>query len=129
MKQITEDYCSYEIAVLLKEKGFDEPCWNYYYNSKLEHYFRPVKNSEWPLNRVSAPTHQMALKWLREIYHCHVIIEYTFKADAKLTNDYVSYCYSAENANTFIAFTQDEWYDTYEQAVEAALLYVLKNLI
>ena len=25
MKQITEDYCSYEIAKLLKEKGFDIP--------------------------------------------------------------------------------------------------------
>ena len=74
MKQITEDYVSFETAKLLKEKGFDEPCWNYYYDSKLEHYFRPVKNNEWPLNRVSAPTHQMVLKWLREVHGIFISI-------------------------------------------------------
>ena len=30
MKQITEDYVSFEIAKLLKEKGFDIPCDSYY---------------------------------------------------------------------------------------------------
>ena len=27
---ITEDYCSYEVAKLLKEKGFNEPCRAYW---------------------------------------------------------------------------------------------------
>lgn len=34
---ITEDYCSYEVAKLLKEKGFDEPCkvWYSEYTSQF----------------------------------------------------------------------------------------------
>ena len=31
---IQEAYCSYEIAKLLKEKGFSEPCF-YYYKDKV----------------------------------------------------------------------------------------------
>ena len=27
---ITEDYCSYEVSKLLKEKGFNEPIWTRY---------------------------------------------------------------------------------------------------
>ena len=30
MAIITEDYVSYEVAKLLKEKGFDEPCYTCY---------------------------------------------------------------------------------------------------
>ena len=126
MKQITEDYCSYEIAKLLKEKGFYIPCRQAYFNGSLVDY---TMYGFCDGELLDCPSQSLALKWLREIYHCHVTIEYVFKADAKLTNDYVSYCFSVENANTFIEFTQDEWYDTYEEAVEAAILYVLKNLI
>jgi hypothetical protein len=123
---ITEDYVSFEVAKLLKEKGFDEFTFsNYNENGIIQ--FNEVETRV--AKGYQRPTHQMALKWLRKVYHCHVIIGYVFKADAKLTNDYVSYCYSVENANTFVEFTQDEWYDSYEEAIEASLLYVLKNLI
>jgi len=121
MKQITEDYCSFEIAKLLKEKGFDEPCWNYY-DLKLEHYFRPVKNKEWPLNRVSAPTHQMVLKWMREVHKIHVVI-YPY-ADYSCDN----YQFDVYKDGKFVV-SKDYGYINYEQAVEAALKYTLENLI
>ena len=35
---ITEDYVSFEIAKLLKEKGFSEPCYTCYLNKELYHY-------------------------------------------------------------------------------------------
>lgn len=141
---ITEDYVSFEVAKLLKEKGFNEPCWNCYYDSELEHYFRPVKNNEWPLNRVSVPTHQMALKWLREVHNIVIEIntdDYMTTTDGKLK---VSYSYTIWTFIRHLGETGliDARYDdrafwqenvkvgqSYEEAVEAALKYALENLI
>ena len=124
MKQITEDYVSFETAKLLKEKGFDEPCWNYYYDSKLEHYFRPVKNNEWPLNRVSAPTHQMVLKWLREVHAIFIsIMCCTYPTLNKVIWIPDITTFESVFPNSAVEC------DTYEEAVETAILYVLKNLI
>ena len=36
MATITEDYCDFETAKLLKEKGFNEPCLKEYYISSGE---------------------------------------------------------------------------------------------
>ena len=42
---ITEDYCSFEVAKLLKENGFDVPCNHYYFNKKLEEVNYYERNS------------------------------------------------------------------------------------
>ena len=49
---ITEDYCSFEVAKLLEEKGFHAPDLHGL-DSSLGHLWIKV-------------THQMAMKWLRE---------------------------------------------------------------
>lgn len=126
---ITEDYVSFETAKLLKEKGFegDTSC-----------YFVPNSSKRWTYqhyhdfdkkDRIECPTLQMAMKWLRKEHYCHIIIDYTFTADANLSEEYVSYCYKVENAKTYIQHTQDEWYNTSEEACDAAIQYCLKNLI
>ena len=77
---ITEDYCSYGIAKLLKEKGFNEPCRAYWDDQpKLDMHtlffsVEPIKNSEQIANNTSCPTHQMAMKWLREIHNICITI-------------------------------------------------------
>ena len=71
----------------------------------------------------------MAMKWLREVHKIHISISYTIKADANIADDYVSYCFAVENAKTFFYHSQDEWYNTYEEACEAAIKYCLENLI
>ena len=70
---IQERYCSYEVAKLLKEKGFDEPCRSYYLD---KHDYRKCAMSldkhnlmDWNILR---PTHQMAIDWLREIHKLHI---------------------------------------------------------
>ena len=78
---IEEDYVSYETAQLLKSKGFDELCYACYeyfrsgvtmYSGWLfEYKGEPVHNTN---DRVKCPTLQMAMKWLREIYHIHTEI-------------------------------------------------------
>lgn len=79
---ITEDYVSFETAKLLKEKGFDEECFAYYYvmpHKTVIAYDKDFpKNSDLSLIYTnlefgSLPTLQMAMKWLREVYNLHII--------------------------------------------------------
>ena len=71
---IREDYVSFETAKLLKEKGFDVP---YYYCSRVysEHgTLQGVSSVQFPnVKYISAPTLQMAMKWLREVHNLHII--------------------------------------------------------
>ena len=118
---IKEAYCSFKVAKLLKEKGFDELCIYYYKDGAL--MFNPFlkgRNS-YQTDTCSAPTHQMAMKWLREIYNIDII---TFHE--KLPND----CYWARiERNLSTEFEQEPEYNSYEDAVEAAIKYCLENLI
>ena len=119
MKQITEDYVSYEIAVLLKEKGFTQFTNMGYMEGVLTNVsvFQVEHNPD--RFEAYAYTHQMALKWLREN---NLYIEIR----RSLNTFY--YGWKVEQGISEKA-TFDYKYDFYEQAVEAAILYVLKNLI
>lgn len=109
---ITEDYCSFEVAKLLKEKGFDEPCTEL---NKL-----CLRDGEKPVLKV---THQKAMKWLREKQIYIRIIEDTFGKSFRFE------VYS-KNPNVIVNYYIPNYYiDTYEDTVEAALKYCLENLI
>lgn len=63
---IKERYVNLEVARLLRDKGFDEGCYGYYYCGKLTFlYDRLNKNSEHTDLLVSAPTQQVAVDWMR----------------------------------------------------------------
>lgn len=122
---ITEDYCSYEIAKLLKEKGFEGVC-KYAYSNK-GNYFE-VDRSNFDEVYCLRPTHQMAMKWLREIHWVISIIPKSFYADGKCA----SWSYSIWADDNLEIDGEEEWeniYGSYEEATEAALKYSLKNLI
>jgi hypothetical protein len=126
---ITEDYVSFEVAKLLKEKGFDEKTLSYYEDNVLcrGDWF------EWnrsPLGHVAAPTLQMAMKWLREVHNVFIYIE-PFITTSGLQG-YKPYC--TKIGGEFMWINPLRKYsntssDTYEDAVEAALKYSLENLI
>lgn len=72
---VKEDYCSYELSKLLKEKGFDEPCQSFYKLDSNEIYRGTVfTNTQIGDKFYNAPTLQMALKWLREVHKLHIEI-------------------------------------------------------
>lgn len=125
-----EDYCSYEVAKLLKENGFNWMC-NGYYNKDdedSEPYFGDGDgadnwNNQAPSVRdlwYSAPTHQMAMKWLRE-KGIDIIIKPLFKFLGGRI-----YCYEIHSDNTDI---RQGRLKTYKEAVEAALKYCLTKVI
>lgn len=132
---ITEDYCSYEVAKLLKEKEFDEKCPSYYrvQDSKIDllwNHFegKLISNSELNQYFVSAPTHQMAMKWLREKgVYLNIRIALSRMEDDVINN--IHWVVDILNFSSGDWKDNDIWADTYEEAVEAALKHVLENLI
>jgi len=133
---ITEDYVSFETAKLLKEKGFDESLSMVYisygdlcrlkrydsicnsnYNDITKNYFECI-----------APTLQMAMKWLRKEHKLHIqiwILEekgYWFDIEKILNAQY-------KHKSLYSTGLEDIYFETNEQAAEAAIKYCLENLI
>lgn len=136
---INEDYVSFETSKLLKEKGFDEKCISVYHDGKLqlvsslgifcgEGYGEQIltytnSECEWSPIMISAPTLQMAMKWLREVHDLHIDIFVTYK-------DGIShYQWSVDNLKTQDTISETPCCIAYEQACEAAIRYSLQNLI
>jgi hypothetical protein len=125
MTTITEDYCSYEVAKLLKEKGFNEPCDNYYDkkgSEKQEPQELTWNEIMYSYNEfLKAPTHQMAMKWLREVHGLIISIEFQIICPTWKWRIYIK---SSNDKHTDFRH-----YNKYEDAVEKALKYTVENLI
>ena len=117
---IQEAYVSFEVAKLLKDKGFDIPTWTFYIENEIFHYNYTSSNSELVDEVISAPTHQMVCAWLRERKIDIIVFHERLPED----------CYWARiEKYPYTEHQQEPIYQTYEEAVEAACLYVLNNLI
>lgn len=124
---IKEDYCSYEVAKLLDKKGFREYCDAIYVILENGDYCWskidvPIRDcSTCKPTAILCPTHQMAMKWLREVHGLNIFV-----------------IQDEENQNCFRAIIQSKLLingryglnrETFEEAVEAAIKYSLENLI
>lgn len=125
---IKEAYCSFEVSKLFKEKGFDAQCRATYtdygqlFTTQIQQYITNIVCSKSNLWKCIAPTHQMAMKWLREVHNIDICV-FPYQAD------YISYGYKVKiykNKEIYLTITDSK---TYEEAVEAALKYCLENLI
>lgn len=103
-----KEFVPYELALELKQLGFDEPCFGYYnvdpqLKSPAFNMAKPFEH-EWCL---PAPLYQQAFRWFREKYGFDITIQHNKK--------YVAIAYlSVKN------FSIDE-YCTYEEAELACL--------
>lgn len=115
---IKEAYCSIETMHLLHKKGFDEELVNFCQ--------RDTDNMSY-----ECCTHQLAMAWLREKYYIHIDIVIEGNGSC------IEYVYAIRD---FSIIFPTRNYDsiniefkgranTYEEAVEAALLYSLENLV
>ena len=127
---ITEDYVSFETAKLLKEKGFDVETYTYWDLTTITKtpkiVIEPTSrnwNYKWkPFSLpMSAPTLQMAMKWLREVHNIFIQVE--------LYSKYNDYCFELFQNTHRLIIEKYEVYNIYEEACEAGIKYCLKNLI
>ena len=135
---IEEAYCSYEVAKLLKEKGFNERLNTFYEWDPAcdeEEDKEVIVSNSYHCNSsfynpicCSAPTHQIAMRWLREI-HKIIISVYPFDRDA--TSEEIT-SYTCDIATTKYSSKYGHLrgiWRTYEEVVEVALKDCLKNII
>ena len=131
---IKEAYTSKEVSILLKEKGFNESVHHEYHDTfltphfhKKSHNFNGYEYANCGTVWFSAPTHQMAMRWLREEKNIFIVIE-------PHAYDYIneknkSYSCSLWVGDNYYEYLESKDYPSYEEAVEAALKYALTNLI
>lgn len=154
---IKEDYVSFEIAKLLKEKGFDSDdvgCHGGFYSERCYEYGHGIKtqsgqevgivyddltNSELDYDEYLRPTIQMAMKWLREVHNIHIAVNLTYSKDTKLfPPEYYVYINNTLTGESLIkevcSLVQDKTltpkgFKRSEDACNEAMKFVLENLI
>ena len=105
---MNKEFIPYEIALELKELGFDEPCFGYFKYEDEFYLEGSYKNSEHGFS-ISVPTFSQAFRWFREKYDLHYVI-----VKAK------SWFYAINGCNT------QEGFNTYEEAELACLRQLIE---
>lgn len=129
---IKEDYVSFEISKLLKEKGFNEQCRDFYvqengnwlHKNTYEYNYFNLQMPRWE-DCYACPTLAMAMKWLREEKGIAVVPILS----SVLDNERFLWDIEITNAKTNETYHQGWIYESYERACEAAIKYTIENLI
>ena len=114
-----ECVCSYQQSLRLKGLGFDWPCWCIYAtsgNGRFPLRMHEAENYNTPLN-VSAPTHEVAHRWLRE--KMRIFISITTEKSLKGIEGYGFMIIYLQNNN--IVGSSYEIYKDYESAMSGAV--------
>lgn len=128
---LTEQYCSYEVAKLLKEKGFPMNEHLRIYINKdnlcltdvgMMSYLSKEDYIHFEDFFIPTITHQMAMAWLREIHN--LWCEISWEGKGLWFVDVFSLIDEEYIPGSIIHEVK-----SYEEAVEAALKYSLENLI
>lgn len=123
---LCEDYVSFETAKLLKEKGFDLHNANELYIEYKDGYcvINNPYTKHYCTDEFPKATLQMALKWLRYEKNIHI------KVHCSGHRNYLVYAQSLVAAfPDFCIKSETCSFNTYEEAVEAAIKYCLTTLI
>lgn len=126
-------FVTYELSLLAKEKGFDEPCLGYYDNAENDVWititppYYAVKKHVY-----LAPLYQQLVDWFREKHKLH--LDVTFR---EVKGNIVSginsvyfdieiYMLSGGDAHKIYKFSEysDNYYETLTKAIEQAFLLI-----
>lgn len=131
---ITEDYVSFEIAKLLKKKGFNEKCRGFYVlhaSGEARFCISTSYEEGWNFNKeekfvFAAPTIQMVMKWLYKNYGIYITILQVEASTVTMEQEYFFYRIQKNRKNVGV-FT-DKFKEP-EQSANSAIKYTLENLI
>lgn len=127
---MNKDFITYELAVKLKEKGFNEPCFGYYHTNKGDESFELCGNGDadflnsMNFHRIAAPTISQVLKWLREEKKIYCLPHFEQGIDM-----WLFYIERPQAGCEYAECISESIYDTYEQAALAGIEHCLDNLI
>lgn len=132
---ITEDYCSYEVSKLLKLKGFgkDNPSTEYIIMYDEDGNLTEKQEEDYDIDGYYLrPAHSVAIKWFRENFGIDIHAKRQYKRPFNV-GEILEFKWVAMIDN--LHGSGPAYYDSFgefnapEEATEAAILYVLKNLI
>lgn len=134
IKIMMENYVSFEVAKLLREKGFSGLCTAYYDCFTTNNFHCGYEPTDFNSidtkirDIVAAPTFKMVMKWLRELHNLSVEVFRTAHGYVGRIGDITS--------DTYIKYLTEDGdgplsgqYTSWEKACNASIKYVLKNLI
>lgn len=124
---ITENYVSFKIAKLLKEKGFDEHCVYVYRHDGSEDIWDADKEDI----ACQKPTLAMAMKWLREVHKISVepLPDWLDSNHENIHEGWYCEIRNLTDMSYDADYFEHKKYSTYEEACEAAIKYCLEILI
>ena len=118
---IVEQFVSFETAKLLKEAGFDVPCFNQYTERGTIWHCDCPENFNKSQCATSCPTQALAARWLREVYNVAIYSLYDDDMEQWF------YVVDAFTKNPVInGFQSGSEYDDYESAFEDGLREAIK---
>jgi hypothetical protein len=123
-----KEFIPYNLALELKDLGFDEPCFGFYVNNKVKYGIASVDKN---INKCwvdglfcTAPTFSQAFRFFREKYQMNANIDWNFYAELmnRLPDKNFYYVVKNKIGNNKIL---SESFETYEEAE----LECLKKLV
>lgn len=133
---IKERYVNLDVAKLLRDKGFDEGCYGFYYvGGELSFsYGRLNINSEHTNLLISAPTQQVACDWVEETFNIAIdvwvgIIGYGVSISYALKDPNIASNDINHKDEMPCGDNSDGSWSSKELAYNEALKYVLTNLV
>ena len=122
-----ECICSYEQSIRLKRLGFDWACWCLYKKLSYRELLDRCNQAD-NFNAgmyVSAPTHEVAHKWLRDVMHLSITVNPQKDPDGNPGYNF-SVFYLEDLSPVGWSY---EIYGNYESAMSAALDYAIECAI
>lgn len=138
---MNEDFVSYDLALKLKECGFDEPCDHFYcaFDNETDVRFwsiHPAQSQNGFTNPdgkviADAPTLAHAQKWLREKWDLHIdvypIAGYMFDADDQICEEWNYWTFDIVHVmSTRKIVVDEEQYGSYEEALTEGIKSALE---
>ena len=121
---MNREFVSYNIAVRLKELGFNEECFSYYDLNNKPNFFGSDNLMDTHCVQVNRPTYSQAFRFFREK---HYLISSIYQLGVSIKTGLSSFEYMIDKLNNLglSQFIEDFPYNTYEEAEIACL----ENLI
>ena len=120
---IKERYVNFEVASLLRDKGFNEPCRGVYEEKVLRiNTLCDWLNSDFS-EYVAAPTQQTACNWIEENHKIHIVVRFVSKLG------YVASVCDISNPDSTLYMLNTEGYSNIESVYNEALKCILTTMI
>jgi hypothetical protein len=129
---IQEAYVSFEVAKLLKKKGFSCSNSHCYYPQYHSNELLIGQDFTWNdyESTIVAPTQQMAMRWLREVHSIHIIAEPCLGEGNEPNLSFNRWFWTIlKEEGEYKPIRKIDEFSTYEQACEEAIKYCLEKLI